>query len=104
MTDVGIPTRLAESCRGRPEREAWLARLPMVVRETTERWSLELDAPFDSDDVSCAWVAIASRSDGTSAVLKIGMPHFEGLHEIEGLRFWDGDPTVRSSNLTTRPT
>ena len=67
----------------------------MVVRETTERWSLELDAPFDSDDVSCAWVAIASRSDGTSAVLKIGMPHFEGLHEIEGLRFWDGDPTVR---------
>jgi streptomycin 6-kinase len=26
---------------------------------------------------------------------KIGMPHMEGEHEIDGLRFWDGDPTVR---------
>ncbi len=23
------------------------------------------------------------------------MPHMEGEHEIDGLRFWDGDPTVR---------
>jgi streptomycin 6-kinase len=23
------------------------------------------------------------------------MPHVEGQHEIEGLRFWNGDPTVR---------
>jgi streptomycin 6-kinase len=23
------------------------------------------------------------------------MPHMEGEHEIHGLRFWDGDPTVR---------
>src|SRR5947208_10201119 len=23
------------------------------------------------------------------------MPHMEGGHEIHGLRFWDGDPTVR---------
>jgi streptomycin 6-kinase len=23
------------------------------------------------------------------------MPHMEGEHEIEGLRFWNGDPTVR---------
>jgi streptomycin 6-kinase len=29
------------------------------------------------------------------AVLKIAMPHMEGEHEIQGLRFWDGDPTVR---------
>lgn len=34
-------------------------------------------------------------ADGTSAVLKLGMPHMEGEHEIQGLRFWDGDPTVR---------
>jgi streptomycin 6-kinase len=30
-----------------------------------------------------------------SAVLKIAMPHMEGDHEIQGLRFWNGDPTVR---------
>ena len=23
------------------------------------------------------------------------MPHMEAAHEIQGLRFWDGDPTVR---------
>jgi streptomycin 6-kinase len=34
-------------------------------------------------------------ADGTPAVLKLGMPHMEGVHEIHGLRFWDGDPTVR---------
>ena len=28
-------------------------------------------------------------------VLKLGMPHMEGAHEIHGLRFWNGDPTVR---------
>jgi streptomycin 6-kinase len=28
-------------------------------------------------------------------VLKLGMPHMEGEHEIAGLRFWDGNPTVR---------
>jgi streptomycin 6-kinase len=28
-------------------------------------------------------------------VLKLGMPHMEGEHEVNGLRFWDGDPTVR---------
>jgi streptomycin 6-kinase len=35
------------------------------------------------------------RGDGTRAVLKLGIPHFEGAHEIQALRFWDGDPTVR---------
>jgi len=40
-------------------------------------------------------VAPARRADGEAAVFKIGMPHFEGAHEIDGLRFWSGDPTVR---------
>jgi streptomycin 6-kinase len=35
------------------------------------------------------------RSDGTRVVLKLGMPHMEAAHELEGLRFWDGEPTVR---------
>jgi len=45
--------------------------------------------------VSCAWVARVVLSDGARAVLKLGMPHMEGMHELQGLRFWDGDPTVR---------
>jgi len=64
------------------------------VRDLERRWSLTLDAPFDGEDVSCAWVASVTLATGKSAVLKIGMPHFEGEHELQGLLFWDGDPTV----------
>jgi streptomycin 6-kinase len=59
------------------------------------RWSLALEAPFDSDEVSCSWVAPAVRQDGSRAILKLGMPHMEGEHEIQALRFWAGDPAVR---------
>jgi streptomycin 6-kinase len=90
-----IPTGLAASCRRTPERAAWLGRLPDVLRTLERRWSLTLDAPFDSEDVSCSYVAPVIRTDGARAVLKIAMPHMEGEHEIHGLRFWDGDPTVR---------
>jgi streptomycin 6-kinase len=90
-----VCSRLAAACRGVPEREAWLERLPEAIRELQERWSLSLGAPFDNDDTSCAWVAQAMRADGTRTVLKLGMPHMEGAHELDGLRFWDGDPTVR---------
>ena len=34
------------------------------------------------------------RADGTPVVLKLGLPHMEAEHEIAGLRFWSGEPTV----------
>jgi streptomycin 6-kinase len=90
-----VPDGLAASARRAPDRAAWLARLPGAVAELAERWSLELGPPIDTDEVSAAWVAPAMRADGTVVVLKLGMPHFEADDEIAGLRFWDGDPTVR---------
>lgn len=90
-----ISEQLAAACRGRPERRAWLERLPDVIRELQDKWSLSLGAPFNGNEASCAWVAPAVRRDGTRAVLKLGMPHMEGEHEIQALRFWNGDPTVR---------
>ena len=92
---LNIPARLAAACRTRPERVAWLARLPDVIRVLERRWSLTVGTPFDGDDVSCAWVAPVAIDDGTAAVLKLGMPHMEGEHEIDALRFWNGDATVR---------
>ncbi|MEM7535695.1 MAG: aminoglycoside phosphotransferase family protein [Chloroflexota bacterium] len=89
-----IPKRLVENCRATPENTAWLERLPTVLHELTERWALTLGEPFDGDEVSASWVAPVMRADGTSAVLKLGLPHMEAEHEIQGLRFWDGDPTV----------
>jgi streptomycin 6-kinase len=88
-----IPERLATACRSMPDRATWLARLPDRLRDLEQRWSLRLAAPFD--EASCSWVAPVQVANGASAVLKIGMPHMESEHEVEGLRFWDGDPTVR---------
>jgi len=68
---------------------------PHVLGDLARRWSLTIGAPFEGDEGVRSWVATVTRSDGTSAVLKIAMPHMEGAHEIEGLRFWNGDPTVR---------
>jgi streptomycin 6-kinase len=93
--ELRIPGGLAASCRKTPKRAAWLGRLPDVLRNLEHRWSLTLDTPFDDQEVSCSYVATVVRADETPAVLKIGMPHMEGEHEIQGLRFWDGDPTVR---------
>jgi streptomycin 6-kinase len=90
-----IPARLAAACRKSPEREEWLAQLPAKVRQLEWRWSLTLGAPFDSEEVSCSWVAPVVLATGRSAVLKIGMPHMESKHEIDGLRFWNGNPTVQ---------
>jgi len=90
-----IPARLAANCRKSPERAAWLDRLSDSLRDLERRWSLTVGAPFDGEEVSCAWVAPVTLADGTSAVLKLGMPHMEAEHELQGLRFWDGDPTVR---------
>lgn len=88
-----VPGRLAANCCKSPARAAWLSRLPDTVETLERRWSLTLAAPFDGE--SCAWVAPVTLADGSAAVLKLGIPHMEGEHEIQGLRFWNGDPTVR---------
>ena len=89
-----IPKQLAAACQGHPERLAWLAQLPAAIAEVQRRWSLTLEPPWDAE-ASCSWVGPAMRLDGTRAVLKLGMPHMEAAHELRGLLFWDGEPTVR---------
>jgi len=89
-----IPDGLAASCRKSPERSAWLTRLPDILEDLQRRWSLHL-AALDHAEVSCSYVAAVMCTDGAPAVLKVGMPHMEGQDEIHGLRFWDGNPTVR---------
>src|SRR5208282_6288856 len=90
-----IPDNLAANCRKSPELTAWLERLPDALNDLARRWSLSLGSPFIGDDVTCSYVTTVHLAGGTSAVLKLGMPHMEGEHEIQGLRFWDGDPTAR---------
>ena len=73
-------------------RSRWLDELTEWIPEVLAKWHLSLHHVFDN--ASCAWVASVVRSDGTRAVLKFGMPHMEGAHEIDGLRFWNGDAIV----------
>ncbi|HET7929719.1 MAG TPA: aminoglycoside phosphotransferase family protein [Actinomycetota bacterium] len=91
---LAVPRSLAANCRRSPGDAAWLERLPQVVDDLRRRWSLELEPPFDGPEVSAAWVAPVRRPAGP-AVLKVSLPHMEADHEIDGLRFWSGDPTVR---------
>jgi streptomycin 6-kinase len=90
-----VPERLKRACHDGHDRRAWLDRLPVLLRDLQRRWLLTLHAPFESGDGSCSWVATVTCADGTPAVLKVPFPHMEGEHEIDGLRFWDGNPTVR---------
>jgi streptomycin 6-kinase len=88
-----IPARLQAACARRSKYASWLASLPATVSELEKRWSLEIGEPFEI--ASAGWVAPVKRADGTSAVLKISMPHSECEHEIDGMRFWDGQASVR---------
>ena len=90
-----ISDDLLAFCRRSPERAAWLERLPDMVEKSMRRWSLSLDQPLEGEEATCSFVAAVRREEGTPVVLKIGMPHMEAEDEIEGLRFWNGDPTVR---------
>ena len=90
-----IPPFLEKHCAKTAERRAWLAALPQTIRKLENSWQLSLEEPFQHSHVSCSWVAPAILSDGSQAVLKIGMPHMEAEQEIDGLLFWNGDGTVR---------
>jgi streptomycin 6-kinase len=89
-----ISNQLFVNCQKTSERTIWLESLPALLQELTYRWSLRVGPPFDHSG-TCSWVAPAIRKDDASAVLKLAMPHMEGEHEIEGLRFWNGNPTVK---------
>ncbi len=90
-----ISSELAAACRKTPKRAAWLNQMPDTLRKLEQLWSLTPEGPLEGEEPSCSYVTAVRCADGTPAVLKIAMPHMEGEHEIEGLRFWDGDPTVR---------
>ena len=93
MHNIPIPEQVTTNCRQTVEGTAWLQRLPRTIADLKQRWSLTLRPPF-AEEASCSWVAPCFRRDGTPAVLKIGLPHMEAENEIDGLLFWDGDPTV----------
>jgi streptomycin 6-kinase len=48
----------------------WLSRLPSIIDDCAQRWSLMVMPPFEP--LSYNYVAPAVRADGTEVVLKVG--------------------------------
>jgi streptomycin 6-kinase len=73
--------------------EAWLERVPQLLAECAEEWTLRLGDEYPQG--AAGYVVRAELDDGTRAVLKLIFPHREAEHEAEALRVWDGDAAVR---------
>jgi streptomycin 6-kinase len=71
----------------------WLQRLPRLVEECQETWSLLLGDPFPYAYASLAMPA--TLPDGGEAVLKIRLPDRESEYEAEALLRWNGQGAVR---------
>lgn len=90
-----IPTSLKEKVErvhGEDGRR-WLVALPELIGECRERWSLELDEPFEN--LSYNLVMPARTSGGAEVVLKVGVPCRELLTEAFALDFFGGVGAVR---------
>ena len=90
---ITIPSILEAHVKQTAAGKTWLAALPDLVAQLSEKWRLKLEAPFD-EDLTGSWVAPCEAPAGP-AVLKIGFPHFEAEHEIDGLIAWGGRCAVR---------
>jgi streptomycin 6-kinase len=75
------------------EGAGWLNRLPRLLADIEQRWSVRVQPPFPN--LSYNYVAPARLADGTAVVLKAGFPRPELHCEIEALRFYDGQGMVR---------
>src|SRR5690349_1652912 len=76
------------SLNWKQEGVAWLDALPNLVREYEQRWSIQLQPPYQN--LSYNFVAPSIRADGTTAVLKLGVPREWIETEIETLRLYEG--------------
>lgn len=92
-----IPNFLKKFGDESKENHQWVKALPMIVKQLTTKWKLTLFPPY-LEHVSCSYVANCLVDGKTEAVLKIGFPHEEALHEIEGLQLLNGNPTVKLLN------
>ena len=68
----------------------WLDRLPALITEIEERWSLEIGPPFPG--IWATWVAPARLADdGVRAILKLSFPGDEEFGtQVAALRLFDG--------------
>jgi streptomycin 6-kinase len=75
---------------------AWLNAFPDHLAGCAARWGLEFGPPYAlAYRFSYNYVAPVQHADGSPAVLKLGVPEGELLHEMAALRAYDGRGAVR---------
>jgi streptomycin 6-kinase len=79
---------------------AWLRRLPNIVAECADHWSLTLEPVFPDPTIN--YVAPAVRADGTKVVLKVSFPDQEFYSEVDALKLFDGRGTARVIEADSR--
>ncbi|MFI8521065.1 aminoglycoside phosphotransferase family protein [Streptomyces sp. NPDC085481] len=92
---IAIPGDFVRSTvarEGEPGR-AWAARLPGLVVELLERWSLTLDGEVLHGGVGV--IVPVRRGDKERAVLKLSFPHPGNVHEPDAFGVWGGRGAVR---------
>ena len=99
---VTIPPQLDENIRSWHGQEGadWLAALPTAVAGLAARWELTVGQPF-GDDGAVSWVAPATTTGGSEAVLKVFLPDLENRHEADALRHYGGRGAVRLLDAET---
>jgi streptomycin 6-kinase len=91
---ITIPPELIRNVVGNwaGDGQRWLARLPAMIDEIARDWRLTVGTPYG---LSFHWVAPVTRADGSSAVLKLGVPAGHLSVEAEALRAYGGHGAVR---------
>ncbi|MFJ2757273.1 aminoglycoside phosphotransferase family protein [Nocardioides sp. NPDC087217] len=88
-----LPDSFVALAANGPDWAAWLDRLPGLVRDLLEEWSLRPEG--EATHGSTALVMPVRTADDEAAVLKIGWPHWEAEHEALALQTWGGRGAVR---------
>ena len=88
-----LPDSFVALAANGPDWAAWLDRLPGLVRDLLEEWSLRPEG--EATHGSAALVVPVRTADDEAAVLKIGWPHWEAEHEALALQTWGGRGAVR---------
>ncbi|GIF13254.1 aminoglycoside phosphotransferase family protein [Actinoplanes teichomyceticus] len=94
MAEITLPdTFVGQVTRWWPVAGArWLAALPETVEQVLRDWDLRLAGTFP---LSLNWVVRVLRADGSTAVLKLGVPASEHLaREAAALEFFAGRGAV----------
>lgn len=88
-----LPDPLLALAANGPDWAAWLDRLPGLVRDLLEEWTLTPDG--ETTHGNTAVVVPVLTTEGEAAVLKVGWPHCEAEHEALALQTWGGRGAVR---------